>query len=352
MTAAGPPLDHYDKWPAPSTRTLGLVGTTTARTIGFPPNTERRPPLKALSSSAESKGSYPMQNRLFWPTPTVAKMPRRTPSPPPPHRSPQLRHQILKIRRHLTINRHYLLRSRMHKLKVRRMQRHPRNQRLQRFLRMILPIPNHRVPHRRKLRAYLILQARLQLHLHQRCLGKCLDHRIPQPPPGRLRILRTPELLKHSLPPKIMHQRPILLRHSSAHHRQIPPHRRVRKKLPQQQMPVRIRLRKQQRARRKPVDAMHNQRPLSFALMFIAALDFRIQQRQRRRSIRSLHRNRQQPSRLVDDDQSIVLINHRQLPRKTRTPPILSRPRRHTPTIRLRPRNTTLSRILLHRSGH
>ena len=173
----------------------------------------------------------------------------------------------------------------MNKPKIRGMKCDAINEWLRRFRPMVFSIANHRVADGRELRADLILQSRHQFDSYQRSICKSAFDGISQFGTSRLRISRRPQLLEHSFPAKIVHERAGLNRETSAHHRQILPHRSMVEKLPDQGIAIATRLRKQQRPRGKAIDAMHDQRPLFFRL------ELRGKQRQRRRDIRALNRH-------------------------------------------------------------
>lgn len=164
----------------------------------------------------------------------------------------------------------------MRKLKMLGVERNSGDQRLCRFFPVIFSIPDQRMAHGRKLRANLVLQSRYQLHSNKRCISEGAFHGVAKFSAGGFRITRSPQLLKHSLPAEIMDQRSCFRANAAPHHRQILSDRSVRKKLPDQRIPVTISLGEQENPRGKAVNTVHNQRALSLRL------EFRNQQRQRR----------------------------------------------------------------------
>src|ERR1051326_439710 len=83
-------------------------------------------------------------------------------------------------------------------------------------------------------------------------------------------------------------------------------------KLLDQRIAVAVCLGKQKDAGRKAIDAMHNQGALT------SRLELSDQQRQRGRNIGAFDRHSQQPSRLVEDNHSIIFIEHGNFAGETR----------------------------------
>jgi hypothetical protein len=92
----------------------------------------------------------------------------------------------------------------------------------------------------------LVLQSRHQLDTEQGRSRKFALHGIPQLGARRLRIALRTQLLMHAFAPQIMHERPRLFAESSAHYREILPHRGMGEKLSHQLIAVRAGLGKQQ----------------------------------------------------------------------------------------------------------
>src|ERR1022692_2314108 len=210
---------------------------------------------------------------------------------------------------------------------------------------MVFSIAYDRVPYRRELRSNLILQPCYQLNPDQRCIRKPAFHRISKLRTSRLGVPHRAQFLKHSFPPKIMHQRPCLSRETAAQDREILPHRSVCEKLSHQRMSIRIALREQQRSRGKTIDAMHDQSSLSLRLKS------RGKQRQRGRSTRTLNRHSQKAGRFVENNHGIVFVKHgKVLGEARRSPafPCLARPPAGRNSTRLFLTIAVLSRKLLH----
>src|ERR1039458_8270576 len=250
---------------------------------------------------------------------------------------------MLKIGGRLAINRNALTRTRMDKLKTRGMERNPRNQRLRRFRPVVFSIADNRMAQRQKLRSDLILQSCHQLDPDERSIRKKAFDGVSKFGSRRLGVSRRAQLLKHSFPSKIVHERPCLHVETAPHYREIPPYRSLVEKLSHQRISIGIGLRKQQSPGRKTIDAMHDQSSLSLQLEFCG------QQRQSGRSIGALNRHREKSGRFVENDHGIVLVKYGKLMRETRPAPVfLCRHRVGRNPIRLCRTAATLSRRFLH----
>src|SRR6476620_4277009 len=133
---------------------------------------------------------------------------------------------------------------------------------------MVFPVADERVPHGGKLRPDLVLQPCHQLNPDERGIRKNAFYGISKFGAGRLRVSGRPQLLKHSLAPKIMDQRARSCAETAAHYREILPYRSVGEKLLNERITVAIGLGKQQDPGGKTVNAMNDQRSLSFRLEF------------------------------------------------------------------------------------
>ena len=234
--------------------------------------------------------------------------------PPWQRQSPQ---QSLKIRRRLALHGNHFSRPRVNTLNLRRMQSHSGNPALRPLRLVVLPVAYHGVAHRGELHPDLILQSRHQRDPYQRSgLKRALDG-IPKFRTSRLGITFRAQSLKHSFPPKVVNQRPFPNADPPPNNGEILPHRSVAQKLSNQCVPVRLRFCKQKHARCITVDPMHHQRPLSSPCQRGG------KKREGGRSIRALHRHGRESSRLVDGHHRIVFVQHDELPRVTRLPPIL-----------------------------
>src|SRR4029077_10277759 len=112
---------------------------------------------------------------------------------------------------------------------------------------------------------------------------------------SRLGVTRCAQLLKHSFPSKIVHERPCLNAETAAHHCEILPYGSMVEKLSHQRISTRTRLRKQQSPRGKTINSMHYQSSLS------RQFEFCDKQRQSGRSTRALNRHSQKSGRFVEN---------------------------------------------------
>ncbi len=131
----------------------------------------------------------------------------------------------------------------MDKPKMRGMKSNASNERLRRFLLVVFSIADNRVAHRRKLHSDLILQSCHQLNPHERSICKEAFDGISQFGTSRLGVSRRTQLLKHSFPPKIVHQRPCLTVEAAAHYREILPYGGMGEKLLHERISIRTGLR-------------------------------------------------------------------------------------------------------------
>ena len=131
----------------------------------------------------------------------------------------------------------------MHKLKMRGMKSNASNERLRRFRRLVFSIADNGVAHRRKLHSDLILQSCYQLHPDERSICKKAFHGISKFGTSRLGVSSRAQLLKHSFPPKIVHERPCLTVEAAAHDREVLPNWGMGEKLTYQVSSIRSGLR-------------------------------------------------------------------------------------------------------------
>jgi hypothetical protein len=206
---------------------------------------------------------------------------------------------------------------------------------------VVFPIADDRVAHRRKLRSDLILQSRHQLNPDERSIRKKAFNGIAKFGTSRLGVSRRAQLLKHSVTPKIVDERPCLDVDTAAQYRKILSYWRMVEKLTHEHISIRIGLRKQQNPGSKTIDAMHDQGSLSLQLKFCD------EQRQSGHSIGAFNRHSQKSGRFVESDHGIVFVKHRKFSGETRQPPIfLGRN-----PIRLSRTAASLSQKLLHWQG-
>jgi hypothetical protein len=229
----------------------------------------------------------------------------------------------------------------MDKLKIRGMKSNASNERLRRFRSVVFSIAHNRVAHRRKLRSDLILQSCHQLNPDERSVRKKAFDGISKFGTSCLRVSRRAQLLKHSFPSKMVHERSCLDAETAAQYREIPPYGSMVKKLSHQRISIRTGLRKQQSPGGKTIDAMHDQGSLSFQLEFCD------KQRQSGRSVVVLNRHSQKSGRFVENDHGIVFEKHGKLPGETRPAPVFV----GRNPVRLSRRAASLSRKSLHWLG-
>jgi len=206
---------------------------------------------------------------------------------------------------------------------------------------MVFSIADNRVAHRRKLRSDLILQSCHQLNPDERSIRKKAFDGISKFGTSRLGVSRRAQLLKHSFPSKIVHERPCLNAETAAQYREIPPYGSMVEKLSHQRISIRTGLCKQQSPGGKTIDSMHDQGSLS------PRLEFCDKQRQSGRSIRALNRHSQKSGRFVENDHGIVFVKHGKLPGETRSAPVFV----GRNPIRLSRAAASLSRKFLHWLG-
>ena len=225
---------------------------------------------------------------------------------------------MLKIRGEFAVDRDALPRARMDKLKIRGMKSDASNQRLRRFCPVIFPIADNRVADRRKLRSDLILQSCHQLNPDERSIRKKAFDGISKFGTSRPRVSRRAQLLEHSFPSKIMHERPCLTAETAAQDREIFPYGSMSEKLLHQHISIRTGLGKQQSPGSKTIDAMHDQGSLSLQFEFCD------KQRQGGGSIGALNRHSQKSGWFVENDHGIVLVKHGELSGEARAAPVFA----------------------------
>lgn len=206
---------------------------------------------------------------------------------------------------------------------------------------MVFSIADDRVAHRRKLRSDLILQSCHQLNPDEGSIRKKAFDGISKFGTSRLGVSRGAQLLKHSFPSKIVHERPCLNAETAAQYREIPSDGSVGEKLSHQRISIRTGLRKQQSPRGKTIDAMHNQR--SLFLQF----EFCDKQRQSGGRIGTPNRYSQKSGWFVENDHGLVFVKHGKLPGETRPAPVFV----GRNLIRLCRTAASLSRRFLHWLG-
>lgn len=138
----------------------------------------------------------------------------------------------------------------------------PRNPPFLRFRRMILPVAHNWMTGRGKLHPDLILQSGQQRYTHQRRSSQAAFDEIFQLCPSPLRIARACQLLKHAFAAKIVNQGCLFCAEMTANHCQILPRRRVREKLPDQRISIRLGFCKQHNSRGETIDAVHDESSL------------------------------------------------------------------------------------------
>ena len=181
---------------------------------------------------------------------------------------------------------------------------------------MVFSIADNRVAHRRQLRSYLILQSCHQLNPNERSIRKKAFDGISKFGTSRLGVSRRAQLLEHSFPSKMVHERPCRNVETAAHYRDILPYGSMVEKLSYKRISIRTGLREQQSPGGKTIDAMHDQGSLSLQLEFCD------KQRQSGWSIGALNRHGQKSGRFVENDHRIVFVKHGKLPGETRPAPV------------------------------
>ena len=190
----------------------------------------------------------------------------------------------------------------MHKLEMRRVQGNPGDQPLGGFLRVILPVADHRAPDRRELRADLILQPRHQRNSDERGALKKPLYGISKFGASRFGVFLRAQPLKHPFASKVVNQSPLPGGETPANYRQVLPHRSMAEKLANEYLPIRTGFREEQNAGRESIDAMDDEGPLSLRRKS------RGKQRQSGRTIGTSDRHSREARRLVEDHYGIVLV--------------------------------------------
>ena len=192
----------------------------------------------------------------------------------------------------------------MNELKMLCMKSNAIDQPLRRFRHVVLSIADDRVADRRKLRSDLILQSRDQRHSDERSTRKKAFDGILEFSARRFRVSLRAQPLKHSLPSKIVNERPFLGAETAAKHREILPHGSMAEKLYNERISIQLGFRKEQHPGREPIDAMDDKSSLSLQLESCG------KQRQSGRSIGAFNRHRRKSGRLIEDHHSIVFVKH------------------------------------------
>ena len=204
----------------------------------------------------------------------------------------------------------------MNEFQKRSMQRDPRNSALSGFFRAVLAVSDNWMAKRCKLHSNLILQSGHERDSHQRSCPQRAFDRIPELGAGRFAIAFRAQFLMHSFLAKIVDERSFFWAEMPANHGQILPHRRVRKKLPDQRFPVGHGFGEQQNSGGKTIDTMYDQCALP------AWLKRMQQKRQCGWRIRTWRRHGQKSGGLVDCYKGIVFIDNGKLARETRLGPM------------------------------
>jgi hypothetical protein len=195
----------------------------------------------------------------------------------------------------------------MYELKMGRMQGDARNAPLRGFRRVVFSIADDRVSERGKLHPDLILQPRDQSYSHERGGHKRAFDGVGKLGTRRLGVALRSQLFKHSLPPKVVNERPFFGAEVSADHREVLPDRSVGEKLSNERVPIRFGLGKEQHPGRKTIDAMYDQ----------GALPPRFQpggkKRQGGRSVGAFDRHGRKSRWFVEGHDGIVFVEHGKL---------------------------------------
>lgn len=168
--------------------------------------------------------------------------------------------------------------------------------------RMILPISNHRVSDGGELHPDLVLQPGHECHPDQGSAAHTALHRVSEFSASCPRILRHAHFLEHPFPAKIVHKGTFLRAEMSANNREVLPHGRVSKELADESVTIALRLGKEQDARGKSVDPMHNERTLSLPPECSG------HQGQRRHGVGSFDRYGWHSGRFIDRDDRFIFV--------------------------------------------
>lgn len=184
------------------------------------------------------------------------------------------------------------------------------------FFRMVLSVTDDRMANGGKLHPDLILQSRYQFDSDERSTAQRTFHGIAEFGTGRLRIALSGQLLKHSLLPKVVNERPFFGVEVPANDCEILPHRCMAQKLSDQGIAVRSRLGKEQYPGRVTIDAVHHKGPLSSHSQFSG------ENGKSGRSSKVLGRHRQQFGRFIESHDGIVFVKDDKPTRGARLTPI------------------------------
>jgi len=187
------------------------------------------------------------------------------------------------------------------------MQRDASDSALRRFRRMVLSVADDRVANCRELHSDLILQSRYQGDLNERSVAKGAFDEITEFRTSGGGVALGGQLLKHSFSSKVMHQRLFFGGERPANDREILPHRRVAKKLPDQRVSIRLGFCKEKDPGSEAVDAMYDKCPLS------PRLQLRGKKGPGGLGVGASHRHGIKAGGFIQGHDGIVLIKHEKL---------------------------------------
>ncbi len=150
----------------------------------------------------------------------------------------------------------------MSKLKMSGMQSDSRNTSLRRLFGMVLSVADDWMAERRKLHPDLILQPCHQRDSDKRSAAQQALDRIAKFSTGCFRVALPSQFLEHSFLPKMVNERAFFVLEVPAHDREILPYRSMVEKLPDQRLPIRPALGKQQDPGCVSINAMYDEGPL------------------------------------------------------------------------------------------
>ena len=196
----------------------------------------------------------------------------------------------------------------MNELKMRCVKSDASDSPLRRFRQVVFSVTHDRVTGRCKLHSDLILQSRDQGNSDERSAQKRAFDGISKFGTSRLGVALGAQPLKHSFPPKVMHEVPFLGAETPANYREILPHRSVAEKLSNERIPIRFSFRKEQNPGSKTIDTMYDKGSLSLQFQFCG------KKRQGGRCIGAFHRHSQESSRFIEGHDRIVFVEDGKLP--------------------------------------
>ncbi len=142
------------------------------------------------------------------------------------------------------------------------MQSDSRNTSLRRLFGMVLSVADDWMAERRKLHPDLILQPCHQRDSDKRSAAQQALDRIAKFSTGCFRVALPSQFLEHSFLPKMVNERAFFVLEVPAHDREILPYRSMVEKLPDQRLPIRPALGKQQDPGCVSINAMYDEGPL------------------------------------------------------------------------------------------